>query len=173
MFKNVTCPACGRVNQISNVRKYLGKKVRLNCLNTACGKEMVLDLTEAEDSDKTVVIRKPTNLKQMGKLIQKTGDKVLGEFILTKNEHVAGRNSSAFIPDIAVNDDPYISRKQFVIKTVSDNGNQERTHYMITDCKSKNKTLLNGQALESDEAIFLKDGDIITAGKSTFEFRIF
>ena len=75
--------------------------------------------------------------------------------------------------DIAVNDDPYISRKQFVIKTVSDNGNQERTHYMITDCKSKNKTLLNGQALESDEAIFLKDGDIITAGKSTFEFRIF
>ncbi len=172
MFKNVTCPACGRVNQISNVRKYLGKKVRLNCLNTACGKEIILDLTESQDEDKTVVIRKTPDASQMGKLIQKKGNKVLAEFFITKNENIAGRKSSTFIPDIVIHDDPYISRKQFVIKAIRAMDDPESFTFALMDCRSKNKTVLNGQALEAEEEIFLKDGDIIEAGTSTFEFLI-
>ncbi|MFZ1457235.1 MAG: FHA domain-containing protein [Saprospiraceae bacterium] len=173
MFKNVTCPACGRVNQISNVRKYLGKKVRLNCLNTACGKEMVLDLTEAEDSDKTVVIRNPKNVSIGGKLIQKKDNHAVAEFILNKNENIAGRNSPNFKADIIVQNDPFISRKQFMIKASSPAEDSGNISFSLCDCNSKNKTFLNGQALEAREEVFLKDGDIIEAGKSAFEFRIF
>lgn len=173
MYKNVTCPACGRINQISNVKKYLGKKVRLNCLNTACGKEIILDLTEAEDNDTTVVVSNSHKIFHGGKLIQKKGDHVMAEYILSKKENIAGRNSAHYKADIIVQDDPYISRKQFVVKTNQTSDHPGKIAYSLIDCHSKNKTFLNGQALEANEEVFLKDGDIIEAGKSTFEFRVF
>ncbi|MBL0026879.1 MAG: FHA domain-containing protein [Saprospiraceae bacterium] len=172
MFKNVTCPSCGRVNQISNVRKYIGKKVRLNCLNTACGKAIIPDLIDMDDGDMTIVIKKPTQSNQIGKLIHTSDNVIISEFVLAENENIAGRNSSTFTADIHINNDPYISRKQFIIKAASNAGDSGNFNFILSDCNSKNKTYLNGQALEANEEIFLRDGDIIAAGKSTFEFRI-
>ena len=172
MFKNIICPSCGRVNQINNVRKYLGKKVRLNCLNTGCGKEIIMDLNEESVEDKTIVVRKNESVINSGKLVYKNPNNDLSVFVLSKNENLAGRSNSSFKPDIEIKDDPYFSRKQFIIKVINISGTSGQFNYILTDCNSKNKTILNGKALEMNEEIFLNDHDIIQAGNSTFEFIV-
>jgi len=171
MYKNVICQFCGKVNQISNVQKYLGKKVRMNCLNTACGKEMILDLTNDVHEDITFVVKNVQNHKTSGKLIHKDEKGKTVEYVLLKDDNVIGRHSHSSSNDIGIKNDPYISRRQFIIRAKVDRNQIDVCDFTIEDCESKNKTYLNGKELRVGEEIFLVNDDIIKAGNTSFVFK--
>jgi pSer/pThr/pTyr-binding forkhead associated (FHA) protein len=171
MYRNIICQSCGKISQISNIQKYLGKKVRLNCLNTACNKEIILDLTNDVQDDTTFVVKNIQNYKTSGTLSHTDEEGKTREYVLIKDDNVVGRKSESTSNDIGIKDDPYISRRQFIIKTKVDAKHPDRCDFTIADCESKNKTYLNGKELKSGEEIFLIHNDVIKAGKSTFIFK--
>jgi len=171
MFRNVPCPKCGKINQINNISKYIGKKVRLTCLNTACGKEIILDLTN-EDSDTTVVVNKINNHQGNAELVQIEDGNTVTAFPITKEENVIGRRSQNDPADIVIQDDPYLSRKHFCIKKLKVNQGNNQYEYLIYELNAKNKTKINNCFLKEGEKLYLKDGDIIDAGTTKLVFNI-
>jgi hypothetical protein len=171
MNKNVPCPKCGKINQILNVNKYMGKKVRLVCLNTACNQEIILDLTQ-EDSDTTVIVHQINRHQGSAELIQMVENKMVKAYPLFKEECIVGRRSQTDPPDIVIQHDPYLSRKQFGIKKQKLAQGEQMYEYMIFGCNAKNKTRINNSYLEAGEKYFLKDGDVIEAGTTTLVFNL-
>lgn len=171
MYRNVACPKCGKINQINNISKYIGKKVRLTCLNTACGKEIILDLT-SEDSDTTVVANKIYAQQGKAELIQIEDGNNVKAFAITKEENVIGRRSQNDPADIIIQNDPYLSRKHFCIKKLKVKQGNDQYEYLIYDLNVKNKTKINNCLLKEGEKLYLKDGDIIDAGTTKLVFNI-
>jgi len=171
MYKNVICQSCGKISQISNIQKYMGKKVRMNCLNTACGKEIIFDLTNDVAEDVTFVVKNVQNHKTAGKLIHKDEKGKRVEYVLLKDDNIIGRHAHSASNDIGIKDDPYISRRQFIIRAKVDRNHSDVCEFTIEDCESKNKTFLNGKELRAGEEIFLVNGDIIKAGNTSFVFK--
>lgn len=169
MYRNVTCPKCGKVNQISNINKYIGKKIRLVCLNTACGKEILLDLTN-EDSDTTMVVNQTNRNLGQAELVQMADGIKVKVFPIDREENIVGRISQSEPADIIIKDDPYLSRKHLCIKKIKQKN--EAYEYMVFDLKARNKTKINNTSLKEGEKIFLKDGDVIVAGNTTLVFNI-
>jgi pSer/pThr/pTyr-binding forkhead associated (FHA) protein len=173
MYRNVTCPGCNKINQITNVNKYIGKKVRLICLNTACGREIILDLTE-EDSDTTIVVHRNSNGNGKAELIQISDDNKNKVYPLIREESVVGRVSKNEPADIIIEHDPYVSRKHFCIKRqnnsqINGNGHNE---YLIYGLNAKNTTKVNDFELKEGEKVYLKDGDVIIAGTTRLVFQL-
>jgi len=169
MFRNVPCPKCGKINQINNISKYIGKKVRLTCLNTACGKEIILDLTN-EDSDTTVVVNKTGTAFGNAELVQMSYGIKVKVYSISKDENIIGRKSHKDPADIIIAEDPYISRRHLCIQKVKQMENE--CEYIVYDLNAKNKTKINNSALREGERIYLKDGDVIVAGNTTLVFNI-
>lgn len=149
----------------------MGKKVRMNCLNTACGKEIILDLTNDVAEDVTFVVKNVQNHKTAGKLIHKDEKGKTVEYVLLKDDNIIGRHAHAASNDIGIKNDPYISRRQFIIRAKVDRNHSDVCEFTIEDCESKNKTFLNGKELRAGEEIFLVNDDIIKAGNTSFLFK--
>lgn len=165
MNRNVKCESCGKNNQIINIEKYFGKKARIYCLNSACNKGIILDLTnEVVQNDNTHIINNDSLHHSVYKLIyenKNVENQALNIFIC---DNVVGRlSSNEMKADLVVSGDPYLSRRQFILRYKKDG-------YTISDCNSKNKTLLNGKELCQGEEIYLIEGDIISAGQTTFKY---
>ena len=165
MNRNIICQSCGKTNQVNNIEKYVGKKVRLTCLNTACNKPIIIDLTEEIiENDQTVLIKPKVNLSSTATLVHVSADGIKKYITLSNTENIIGRPSAALnSATIVIENDPYLSRKQFNIQC---NGSE----YIISVYKSKNQTYLNEKAVKEGDALFLKNGDKIVAGKSAFIF---
>lgn len=168
MFRNIECPSCGRTNRVNNIENYFGKKARIYCLNTSCGKPIIIDLTrEVSSDDKTVLVgRLELNVNTNAFLNYETQNGEVVKYKLLPLDNVIGRGQTpGNQADLIIDEDPYISRRQFKIKAKDNN-------YTIVDCNSKNVTLLNNHPLNSGEEIYLHDGDIIIAGRTKFVFSL-
>lgn len=166
MNRNISCPHCKSINQINNIEKYFGKKARIYCLNSACNKEIILDLAqEAKHNEQTEVIQSKHSITSSASLTYKNEAVENNKLMLFKGDNVIGRSSKSSTPaDFMVNGDPYLSRRQFLIK-------YHNGEFSIMDCNSKNQTYLNGSLLMAGEEIFLVNNDQIKAGQTTFIYN--
>ena len=93
----------------------------------------------------------------MAELFLKFDDRVLQELLLSGGTVTIGRQ-----PDNALRiDNPAVSGYHARVYAEGD-------HYAIEDCESFNGTFVNGQRISK---VILKDGDNLTIGKHTIEFR--
>ena len=83
------------------------------------------------------------------------------EFMLAQNETWLGRAGS---DDILLNQDTSTSRHHALLEYSND-------HYVISDQRSTNGVLVNGQKLADETRYTLKDGDRITIGNYELVFR--
>jgi len=83
------------------------------------------------------------------------------EFVSVGRKNSSGPN---FKPDIEIlTDDKFIGRVHCAIQK------KANKKFVIKDLESKNKTYLNGQALEPGEEIYLNDGDEIKIGRTSLK----
>jgi diguanylate cyclase (GGDEF)-like protein len=95
-------------------------------------------------------------------LVFLTGDLMAVPIPLEREEVILGRALEA---DVRIND-PKISRLHArITKTFDDNS----TKYILTDLKSRNGTLLNGQKITQD---VLQNGDKIAVGENILRFEL-
>ena len=93
----------------------------------------------------------------MAELFLKFEDRVLQECLLSGGTITIGRQ-----PDNALRiDNPAVSGHHAKVYLEGD-------HYVIEDCESFNSTYVNGERISK---VILKDGDNVTIGKHTIEFR--
>jgi len=93
----------------------------------------------------------------MAELFLKFEDRVLQELLLSGNTVTIGRQ-----PDNVMRiDNPAVSGHHAKVYSEGD-------HYVIEDSESFNSTYVNGQRINR---VILKDGDNVTIGKHTIEFR--
>ncbi|MGO9369449.1 MAG: FHA domain-containing protein, partial [Terriglobales bacterium] len=93
----------------------------------------------------------------MAELFLKFEDRILQEFLLSGGTVTIGRQ-----PDNVLRiDNPAVSGHHAKVYAEGD-------HYVIEDCESFNSTYVNGQRISR---VILKDGDNVTIGKHTIEFR--
>lgn len=93
----------------------------------------------------------------MAELFLKFEDRVLQEFLLSGGTVTIGRQ-----PDNVLRiDNPAVSGHHAKVYSEGD-------HYVIEDSESFNSTYVNGQRISK---VILKDGDNVTIGKHTIEFR--
>jgi pSer/pThr/pTyr-binding forkhead associated (FHA) protein len=93
----------------------------------------------------------------MAELFLKFEDRVLQEFLLSGGTVTIGRQ-----PDNVLRiDNPAVSGHHAKVYAEGD-------HYVIEDAESFNSTYVNGQRISK---VILKDGDNVTIGKHTIEFR--
>lgn len=99
----------------------------------------------------------------------KNGKKI-GEKIATKSVNIKFKDRSVNIEkqifigrsdsnDIAIKDDPLISRKHATIEKIKD-------VYYISDLGSTNGTYVNKNPVQKDQKMRLKAGDVIKVGKT-------
>ncbi|MGC1785517.1 MAG: FHA domain-containing protein, partial [Terriglobales bacterium] len=93
----------------------------------------------------------------MAELFLKFEDRILQEFLLSGGTVTIGRQ-----PDNVLRiDNPAVSGHHAKVYAEGD-------HYVIEDSESFNSTYVNGQRISK---MILKDGDNVTIGKHTIEFR--
>lgn len=93
----------------------------------------------------------------MAELFLKFEDRILQEFLLSGGTVTIGRQ-----PDNVLRiDNPAVSGYHAKVYSEGD-------HYVIEDAESFNSTYVNGQRINK---VILKDGDNVTIGKHTIEFR--
>ena len=93
----------------------------------------------------------------MAELFLKFEDRILQEFLLSGGTVTIGRQ-----PDNVLRiDNPAVSGHHAKVYAEGD-------HYVIEDSESFNSTYVNGQRISK---VILKDGDNVTIGKHTIEFR--
>jgi pSer/pThr/pTyr-binding forkhead associated (FHA) protein len=102
--------------------------------------------------------REPEPENILARLIDTAGTK--GEFFVTKEEVQIGRREGGIIIK-----DPYCSGRHATLTF-------EDEEWHITDLGSTNGTFVNGEKIEPDQKVAIKDGDEITLGQSKFVFKI-
>ena len=83
-------------------------------------------------------------------------------------EHYIGRNDDEIKSDISI-DDEYVSRRSVLIEAIPKGGNDFM--YKLTVKSATNPVLVNGQAKEVGESIYLNYGDTILVGNTTLTFK--
>jgi len=83
-------------------------------------------------------------------------------------EHYIGRNDDEIKSDISIDDD-YVSRRSVLIEAIPKAGNDYM--YKLTVKSATNPVLVNGQAREIGESVFLNYGDTILVGNTTLTFK--
>ncbi len=83
-------------------------------------------------------------------------------------EHYIGRNDDEIKSDITI-DDEYVSRRSVLIEAISKAGND--CMYKLTVKSATNPVLVNGQAREVGESVYLNYGDTILVGNTTLTFK--
>lgn len=83
-------------------------------------------------------------------------------------EHYLGRDDDEIRSDISIHDD-YVSRRSVVINVIPKGGKD--CGYKLTVKNATNPVLVNGQAIEVGESIYLNYGDTILVGNTTLSFK--
>lgn len=87
---------------------------------------------------------------------------------LATGKNTIGRYDETLNSDIAIKNDPLMSRRSVEIDVVYGNNGYE---FKITVLKSTNPVTLNGEQLKDGTAVGLNFGDLITMGKTQFRFE--
>lgn len=83
-------------------------------------------------------------------------------------EHYIGRNDDEIRSDVSIKDD-YVSRRSVLIEAIP--GGRNECLYKLTVKSATNPVLVNGQAREVGESIYLNYGDTILVGNTTLTFK--
>ena len=83
-------------------------------------------------------------------------------------EHYIGRNDDEVKSDISI-DDEYVSRRSVLIEAIPKGGRDFM--YKLTVKRAANPVLVNGQAKEVNESVYLNYGDTIMVGNTTLTFK--
>ena len=168
----VTCPKCSTKIAVPVVEKDLGTKK--NCVCPKCDKKLVVPISESLASK---FESDPTNIgKDFGDDISLILEVIPNDvtayqsFELTSDYYTIGRSNTSgpeFRPDVEViTTDRKMSRKHVAIKR------KGKVGFTLIDLGSKNGVILNGQKLEPDEEMYVRDGDNFCIGDTSFRISI-
>lgn len=168
---SITCPKCTTKFAIPIVQNDLGKQKKTTC--PKCHKNILVNipssLASKFESDPTCIGNSGNEKFLLIEAIPNT-ETAYQAFELTSDYYTIGRQNCSgpeYRPDVeVVTTDKKISRKHAVIRKKG-NGS-----FTIKDLSSKNGVLLNNNRLETDEEMYLNDGDIFQIGGSKFRVSI-
>lgn len=88
--------------------------------------------------------------------------------IQRSGKHYIGRDDDELRSDISIQDE-YVSRRSVLIEAIPKGGNE--CLYKLTVKSASNPVLINGQAKDVGESIYLNYGDTILVGNTTLTFK--
>jgi predicted Zn finger-like uncharacterized protein len=156
----VVCKACKAEFPVNLSNVPISKDVGFKC--SKCGEINKITLTSAEPVDPTILIKKSkiTNEVAVSKVVLKLGNNVFGR---------GDQNSENVI--CLTKSEKAMSRKHFEIEAKKSEHN-EMVEYTITDLKSTNGIILNGNRLNPLSKVYLNDNDVITIGQTHILFQL-
>ncbi|KXK19307.1 MAG: FHA domain-containing protein [Saprospiraceae bacterium] len=162
------CPFCDERIILANIEKYVGKQIRVKCVNKSCQQYFVTRVPDS--SDKTIVFP-AGSVKTRAKLtVLASKFAPFKEYYLGEGNYIVGRYSIDSIANIAIlTTDKLVSRQHCEItgRQNADGG----IDFTIKDAGSKNFIYINNRQLESDEEIYLNEKDIIRLGRIELQFH--
>lgn len=167
----IDCQNCSHHYSLNVQTDNLGKTPGTKC--PKCGHIQALDL---EQSDELTTIFGPISNVFGAKLelLDETKN-IVESLFLRVGENVFGRllTSQLHLNDKALTlHDPTVSKKHFSINmTRTKDHLKSDSHITIKDLNSLNGTFLNEKEVKPNTAIYLQNGDIITAGKCQLIFK--
>jgi len=118
-------------------------------------------------------------MKEENVMIENAGSLWLSDgstYPLQLGHNLVGRLSGIYKSDIGINTgDVFMSRQHFIIEVVLNK--RGCCEYIVSDNKSKNGTSIifaannTKKVLKSNDKVYLKNGDIIVAGKTIIKLR--
>ena len=168
----VTCPKCSTKIAVPIVENDLGTKKSVDC--PKCGKRLLVPISESLaskfESESTRIGGENQDELALILEIIPNGITAFQSFELTSDYYTIGRSNSSgpeFRPDVEViTTDRKMSRKHAAIKR------KGRVGFTIIDLSSKNGVTLNGQKLEPEEEMYMKDGDTFCIGDTQFRVSL-
>ena len=156
---SVTCPKCSTKLAIPITEKDLGTKKQSEC--PKCQKKLLIPISDSLaskfESDPTNIGNDSGDDVSLILEVIPNGVTAYQSFELTSDYYTIGRcNSSGpeFRPDVEIiTVDKKMSRKHAAIKR------KGKVGFTLVDLGNKNGVTLNGQKLEPDEEMYVKDGD--------------
>ena len=159
----VTCPKCSTKIAVPVVDNDLGTKKSVEC--PKCGKKLLVRISESLSSKFDSAPTKIGNSdEEISLLLEVVPNGVTSyqSFELTSDYYTIGRSNTSgpeYRSDVEIiTTDKMMSRKHAAIKK------KGKVGFILMDLGSKNGTTLNGNKLEPDEEIYIKDGDIFCIG---------
>lgn len=156
----VDCPHCGKKGVKFTPQK-TGRQL-LQC--PACKGKMDITVTEV-----TQIISMGTPMQRYhGKFVLNRSFKKSLEWLLRDGKQVIGRRDANVLSDIAIDDDPYISRRSVEI-----DAQLTKTGYkfVVNVLKSTNPVLHNKRTMTPGFPEFLNFGDTLQIGKTLLTFE--
>lgn len=158
-----SCPSCLSKSAISITESDLGKKKQVIC--PKCKKVFSVPIPESLapkfESNPTKIGNEDKEISLLLEVVPNDAT-AYQSFELTSDYYTIGRRNSSgpeHRPDVEIiTTDKKMSRKHAAIKR------KGKVGFVLIDLGSKNGVTLNGQKLEMDEELFIKDGDTFCIG---------
>ena len=165
-----TCPKCKSVMAITIAESDSGKTKQIACPKCGAKYNVPIPMPYASkfETDPTL----GGNEAEQSLLLEVTANAttVYQSFELTSDYYTIGRKNSSgpeHRPDVEVaTDDKKMSRKHAAIRKRGKSG------FILKDLGSKNGVFLNGNRLDTDEELYLSDGDTFRLSETTFLVNI-
>lgn len=167
----VKCPQCKALSAIPVVEEEVGTKKKTICpkCENIFSVSIPTSVASKFESDPTMGGMSGDNSSLLLETISNRNTSYQS-FELTADYYTIGRKNNsgpASRPDIeVVTNDMKMSRKHAVIKKKGKIG------FTLKDLESKNGVELNGEKIDSEEEIYLNDGDIFRLGDTQFRVSL-
>lgn len=172
------CNSCNKAYKTKVLDHYKGKHITLTCPN--CKNKSIIFIPVSVQKEKISQESNSQKKNDQGVKIFQINARILvnntlgskkQSFLIKFGENIVGRKTKGNTIDIPIEtNDRFMGRKHCII-VARERNDSKSLYYTLKELDAKNKIILNGRLVESDEEILLAKGDELILGTTKILFE--